>query len=908
MHPQTKKKLIAFYLKHKFGEIYQESWLDNIANYGSLDEAIERMDDWGPNFLKVAELEPTHPNFSTFAAILDGALQFSNTIPPVCTGYDEEKLDQRMDLADELKGLPNTDYTRRVAQHLPANHDEEFEYLKEEAVRKLLSIAKQTMPHLKLDTYKDLRIAIENHEKLLSKNKGNQQLISELNLLNDLNKIARLEIFEIPKQDGSPAYFCTLPEKAGGVTEKISLIGLDEVKQKLRNIQQEEEMGFSEYTDNRNNFTLSTKAILKLPKHEKTTEVQREAIALNISRILGFTTTNSNMVQFQGKAALFVPFDQIQLLSEFARGTEETVVLPSGFSLEALKKIGDKYQHYASIIPVGNELNSDKFIEDLGKIEAFSYLCNDPDFIGMMAGQNKGIKDGQSLYVFDQVTMEKDRLEIDTRFSLVPVGFGRHTRHYKGRNRTLVDDSSFDSKVESFAHLFESQPKINFMLDEVISAHQTKIRQIENAIAGLKSQRVKGEELETLKKELTELKTLEKDAIKIKTALNRRLDSTFKNFPPLNGHAITPTVFLANKNLIKSSLLLEKLVNNPVLFSDDGRPYRNPWTYRNTNNILSIRENAGMVSLTFANFDAEQLIYILGKNGVDLHSCKKSKNTLHIPATELAKLTETSLFPALRAFNQKEDYTNIEDLRRIAKGYPEGLQDLAISRIEHYKFEVMSKVDPVEKAKAMKSALDAIQRYCVQETNKGFLKHVELNLQMDIQKQLRQIIHDFHADDELEAKVAEAFDAAVKLDRLDDFNRVLITFAISPEGNKKNLMTYLNKCIDHGLKATNYNLAKQESEQMQQESVAPLKIKAKKPMESPVKMLDLMGASSSGVGAHKKEEPHLEFDERLDEEDANLDIKDLHDLTQTQPPDTQIDTKLDNDKPTDGIPIQTAFK
>lgn len=122
---------------------------------------------------------------------------------------------------------------------------------------------------------------------------------------------------------------------------------------------------------------------------------------------------------------------------------------------------------------------------------------------------------------------------------------------------------------------------------------------------------------------MTELKTLEKDAIKIKTALNRRLDSTFKNFPPLNGHAITPTVFLANKNLIKSSLLLEKLVNNPVLFSDDGRPYRNPWTYRNTNNILSIRENAGMVSLTFANFDAEQLIYILGKNGVDLHSCKK---------------------------------------------------------------------------------------------------------------------------------------------------------------------------------------------------------------------------------------------------------------------------------------------
>ncbi|KTD25869.1 hypothetical protein [Legionella maceachernii] len=911
MDPQVKKRLIAFYLKHKFGEAYKDSWLEN-TNYALLAEAIERIDDWGPDFLKLTEIEPTKPYFSVFTAILDEALQFSNTIPPACTNYDEQKLDQRMDLEekmrDELRVLPNTDYTPRVARYLTEEMDEEFDHLKQDAIKKLILIVQQKMPHLKLVTYKDLRIAIENHEQLLRKAKDDltqQQLTAELNLLHDLNKIARLRIIDIPKQDGTPALFCTLSEQAGGVTEKLSLLSFAEVKQKLKNIQQAGNMDFSEYNANRNDFKLSTQAILKLPKHGKATEVQREAIALNLSRLLGFTTTNSNMVEFEGKAALFVPFDRIQLLSEFARGEEQKVIVPSGLSWGSIKKIGDKYYHYASIIPVGSELNRDQFLEDFGKLEAFSYLCNDPDFIGMLAGQNKGIKEGKSLYVFDQVTMDKDKLAIDTRFSLIPVGISRHSRHNQGRNRMLIDDSSFAAKVDSFVHLFQNQHKINLMLDEIIATHQTKLKKLEKSITDLKQKGgKKSPELEQLEAQFTQLKTLEVDALKIKTAINRRIGDTFKNFPELNGSAMSPELFLTHHNLIKQSFLLEKLVNNPVLFTDDGRPYRNPWTYRNTNNIVALREHAGTVSLTFANFDAEQLVSIFRKNGVNLSTCHQSGNTLHIPMTELAKITELSLFPALRDFNPHEEYVNIEDLRRIAKSYPEGLQEHAIAIIERYQFEIVKIQDPIEKAHAMKYALDAIHHFCHQVSNKGFLKHVELNLQMDIQKQLRELLHLVHGDNGLDAKIAEAFDAAVKLDRINDLNQVLLAFAKNPEANKKTITDYLNQCITHGLKATDYNLGKLESSQMHRESLMLLEIINKKSMESSAKMIDLMGGST--VEADHKE-VDLEFDEALDETEQ-LEIQALQELAQSTSATLEEETdKTVKDKTQEGIIVSTKL-
>ncbi|KTD53135.1 coiled-coil protein [Legionella santicrucis] len=720
--------------------------------------------------------------------------------------------------------LPDGNYTSRTTKLEPNNINIpyrgiliNFEQLRSGAEDILKKILKERMGESKLV---DLEAKIHELERSIEIEKDPSKkdtLEANLNLLKDLNKVMGLSTIMIPNEDGTPSRYCILRDTAGGVTEKHSLIKMDDTITQLLRLNNNQEINASSYLANRNEYKLNTQGILKLPKHGKTTEVQREAIALNISRILGFTTTQSTMVEHTGKAALFIPFDKIQLLNEFAEGEAQRVILPS--SLKGLTKIGDEYFHYSTIVPVGNRLNPEQTIEDFGYAMAFSYLCNDTDFIGMN-NQNKAINDKNQLYMFDQVVMSKEKMSFDTRLNLVPIGFGRHSRHNQGRNRSIIEDSSFDTKFDSISHLLQCKKNIDSMLDNILESHTQKISQITNSITEInpKSNSLfskDGPELSRLKNQLKEVEILRNDVMAVKKTINQRMETLFANFPTLNGKAMNSELFLNHAHILKACLSLEKLVNKPVLFTDDGRPYRHPWTYRNTNKINSINIVDDKAHISFTSLEPIQMDDILSRAGV---YNDKQKDTLIIPISELNKINENCIFPERSPFKMETDYLDCSNLKRNLSGYKDEKQNMLIAQITDYQTQIsQNDIGPKEVDKIMDSMLCNLKSFS-EIANKGMVKQVELNLQLDMQQKLRKIILD--KNPELKNKLHSAFEASVKLDHLNEINDVLRCYVRCNCKSKDLLERYLDKCIDHGESAINHKQAKIEADTMYRESAS----------------------------------------------------------------------------------------
>ncbi|CDZ78521.1 hypothetical protein BN59_02831 [Legionella massiliensis] len=880
MNPEQRRRLVSTFLRAKYPDTYDDAWLENENTFAPVAEAIDLMEKWGTLNSSVLNDNP-HALGSLFAA-LDRALMVSMDVPPKYVFAVEDAL------------LPDGDYTSRQTKTIenqaiqvnflnrrgePRNPN--FEELRQNTLETLLRIAANQMPSLpawdKISS-QDVQSAIKAREKLLkaATDPGvKQNLENEIDLLKDINKVSQLKVINIPKEDGSNDHYCILPDAAGGVTEKYSVMSTGKaIEQMIHLYNGRYGLDFAGYTAQRDNFKLSTEGILKLPKHGKTIEVQREAIALNISRILGFTTTKSTMVEHNGQAALFVPFDKIQLMKEFAHGETHHVVLPS--SLKKITSIGDEYLHYSTITPVGNQLHSDRAIEDFGRVMAFSYLCNDPDFIGM-ENQNKAIKDNHLLYIFDQVVMSDEKMELDSRLSLAPIGAGRHSRHNQGRNRSIVEDSSFNAKFASVTQLLENQGRINTMLDGILDSHDTKIRQLRADIKNIadkggRALPAEKEQMKALQTQLKEVELLRGDAAGIKDVINSRMETMFRKFPTLNGQAMNPQVFLANQDVLRQSLTLEKLINKPVLFADDGRPYKNPWTYRNKNKITEINlTHDNKVELTFKTLDVTQMIAVLKSAGVDTSLCEKKGTTLKIPIGELNKVQERCMFPELGAFAPPPNgYLDINRLRLNLSGYSEN-SEVIIARIEKYKADLLQAEaleygpDIKNKIENMQSTLAALKEIRDSSSSKGMVKQVELNLQLDIQENLREMIHE--EEPGLDAKIAQAFEAAVKLDRVNDFNHVLMAFAYNGFKNAPGLDTYLTHCITAGQRANdNYKNAKEASLAIRNEShefyTALNNPPQPQPRDSVSAMLDRMPPGRVVHG------PHLEFSE--DDEDVDV--------------------------------------
>lgn len=612
-----------------------------------------------------------------------------------------------------------------------------------------------------------------------------QQLLQQ-----DLAKLQSLRFCQIPQADGKDKPYFELAESAGGVTEKKSLVSQGKVIRYLKFLC-DKNTNREKYLEKRSEVKLSTEAIIKLPKAGKTTEVQRELIALNIAEILGFNTTKRCMIEYDGKPALFIAFDDIRLLNDYVEGESQTKLL-------GLSDFGGKYLHYSTIKPVGEGLSSDSTIEDMGLSLAYFYLCSDTDAIGGY-NQNKALIDDKYLYFFDQVVMAEDKLGLDSRFSMKPIkAISKHTRHDQGRNRTVIEDSQFERKFLSLIHLQNNRLAIETMMNKIIAEHEDAINNI-----GSNNSTESQDKIE-------QLEVLLEDAKKIKQVLVKRIDTALDFLPPFTSSSLKKT---EKNKLTMHAMMFEKLVNKPVLFADDGRPYRNPWTSRHSNKLINIRQIDGQIELEFSQRIRGSQLAVIAKH-LGLKSTKyNDSRKIRLSADLLMKIDEHMLFAETKPQLQHEhDYLEPADLKLLAKSYPKGNRGDALKVIKTYQNKYSSH-DLKLSIKCIEIAQSKLEKLLNSTPNKGFIRHLQKRLQYDIQQKLFHWMGQHKPDN-----VEEAFAAAVKLDRVTEFNRVCQRALLLNEVNSDDFKRFLDTCIDLDKGVNNHVQAEIASSQLSKQA------------------------------------------------------------------------------------------
>jgi len=374
-------------------------------------------------------------------------------------------------------------------------------------------------------------MAKNNLERLKQGLSSSPENIKKIN--EQIKKIESLKKVTIP---GQTKEYYSIADSAGGVTEKTCLIDKDTLRNKLTGL------GLANDSSKIIKNKISMNAILKHPKHGNVTEVQREAIGLKIAKILGFEhVTENTMVNHETEKGfqpcLFVPFGHMEQLTQ---------------AMNDAKKSGN------------GRLLTARFanVEDFGKYSAYFALCGDPDFIGK-DGQNKGLTtqqtDPQKLYVFDQVFMPTRFLKLNSAFNLVPAnllakGFNFIARHFIGRNKSIINDSSYEEKISGTMNLLNKKKDIDNMFKQIKATHKFKDDPVS--------------------------KVLYKDAKECKKIFNARVRNIEKLFPSVKvGQQLTPISELDkdHQDILKKAMLVNLLINKPKLYDKNGKPYREPF-------------------------------------------------------------------------------------------------------------------------------------------------------------------------------------------------------------------------------------------------------------------------------------------------------------------------------------------
>ncbi|CAM2818362.1 hypothetical protein [Legionella worsleiensis] len=801
MDAAQKKRIIKRYIKERSESPDRVNLEDDaLAPYAALDGLLDHITLNNNGLFDFATLELDELQWKNFTDVLNYSTVFTAGSPPTLTGIKERSAEFGLNYlrnARDISALPKSNYYARPTS-IPAEADLELNEEIQNARAKLYALL-QTVPgetafnpadiaqvNLRIKTVTDLikPLADANPQKAL--------LLNRLNILMDLNKVNQLERIAIPLDNGATSVYCTLAEAAGGVTEKISLVSVDSVKTQLGRLNEQEDLTVERYNQNRAQFKLSTEAIIKLPKHGDIKEVQREAMALNISRIMGLDTGSSTTISHKGHPAMFVPFDNIQLLSEFSSGKTFTAGLGIG---------GQTYTHYSTIKPVGEGMQGDRFVDDFGNSLALFYLCSDTDAVGGYC-QNKALRNGRSLFVFDQVIMDSDKFILDSRLSLQPNQFiVKHTRHGQGRNRTLIEDSSMVSKYASILHLKESGAKIIQYANHVAWQHHNRAETLRDQLGGVLDRATRDRLLDELK----DVEILERDAITIKTKIEGRIKKIDEVLPKTTG--------VVSSDEVRQALILEKLIHNPVLFSDDGRPYKNPWTNRQTNTVQSIRDMGnGSVQINFKSKVPPDMMQFIKRHGGGDSMALVSAKVLTISKADLNTLSEGMLHPEHQTIlSPDRDYLAREDLAAIKSAYGVGHRTRIINTITTYK-SIMNDAErrPADKIAALTKTEADLKEFIRTAKDKGLGMHVLKKFYFDAQQQLQKLMN----PDLMPANLNEAFSAALKLDRVSEFNAVVREAIAQNKLADAQFTGFLTACIQKAALATNHPEGVRESQNL----------------------------------------------------------------------------------------------
>lgn len=615
-------------------------------------------------------------------------------------------------------------------------------------------------------------------------------LRDKLAYLPELGKLIPLKCLRIPQANGSHENYYQLLEDVGGVTEKISLIRSATLKSKLSYLRQAD----LSVSENREPFKLIPEAILKLPKHKSICEVQREAIALDISRILGFDTAQSLLVVHNDEPALFVPFDAIDLLNHFAQGDSETAAFSS-----------KTYVVNSTIKPIGEGLQADVFIEDFGQALAYLYLCNDPDSIGAY-NQNKALRNARTLFIFDQAVKTQDVLGLDSRLALFPDHMiMKFSRHGQGRNCSLVNDSSIHEKLHGINNLLVRKEQIIGYLTTLIAQHEAQISKLTKEISQEKRETNKL----LLYCRLNQTTQLIQDATAIQTSIVERLKNLAKIIST-QGH---------QDNLTQSRLILEKLVNNPVIFSPLGRPFKCPSTSNHSSKIQSIEKIEDKVLINFSHTINKEKIEFIQRHGCSslkqIHSKKWQINL-----DEFLALSETLLYPEMTPMLQDLNYLDSSDLSLISQYYYSKDKSKLFKLIDNYS-KGMENIDPRLVMDKIRSTLNQIEQH-----HDGLAKHIQKKLHFDVQQRLTKIIQQSGSPRKNQEKsistyklIDQAFTACVELDRVKSFHGILMTVIQTNRLHSKPFNKFLMDCITAHKKALNYVSATEQSKFIETQAI-----------------------------------------------------------------------------------------
>ncbi len=610
------------------------------------------------------------------------------------------------------------------------------------------------------------------------------QLSQQAKILNDWFIIQQLKAASIPPAQPSEArsIFYRLAIKMPGATKKVAFISAETLDHKLDRLIQVSPSSLEAYVEKSHQFQLPTEAILKLPKHGDLKEVQREAIALDISRLLGLQTTRSNFLSINATPGLFIPFDSVQFLTQVSSGQS----MKDMFTPES-----KRYTHYATINSVGEGLQPDVYFEEFGEALGLAYLCSDPDFIGK-ARQNKATRGGR-LYVFDQVLMGSKQMDLDSRLSLFPSKtFARHTRHGKGRNRSIVEDASLESKFNALMRLKENQATINLYFAQLIAQHQQKIEELSQQIARTHSEA----EANKLSPKLYRLSLLHEDAIKLKNQVKQRIDALDAIFPPIPKDFTQPE--------LRQVMILEKLFNKPRLYTADGRAYKNPWTYRNSLKIHRITpspERDGFFQVRFKGSLSISQLAMINRHLPETEPIQLvNSKTIELSKKTLMKLAEAMTAPELtRSFKASTTYFSLEDLKSLKPAYGAGYRTPMIKAASAYQ-KNLSTASSLEAQLSHLHNLELIVKKNLDKAirkgqDQGFGIHVLKKLQFHKYDLIRQHIS-VHSEKTDLTRLDDAFNAALNLDRLEAFNNMLRT-AVKTDRLEHLVMTqYLDLCIE----------------------------------------------------------------------------------------------------------------
>ncbi|WP_298623400.1 hypothetical protein [uncultured Legionella sp.] len=799
MDAEQKKRIIKRYIKEKSVKPADVNLGDDaLAPYAALDRLLDYIDIHNHGLFDFATLEADNEQWKKYVNIIDYATKFTPGSPPVLTQIRERSADfglQYWRNARDILALPKDNYYARPTSK-PVDVDADLTARIQGSRIKLYALC-QAFPGATAFNASDItqvnaRIsALKEQIKPLTDNDPQKAMLQKrLNILADLNKINQLERINIPQNNGPALTYCTLTESAGGVTEKVSLISLARVRTQLGNINAKNDLTVDNYDTDRAQFKLSTEAIIKLPKHGNIKEVQREAMALNISRLMGLDTSSSTTITHNGHPAMFVPFDDIRLLSDFSSGKTFTAGLGFG---------GQTYTHYSTIKPVGDGVQGDRFVTDFGNSLALFYLCSDTDAVGGYC-QNKALRDSRNLFIFDQVIMDSDKFILDSRLSLQPDQFiMKHTRHGQGRNRTLIEDSSMITKYASLMQLKDISNKIIQYTNHVAWTHHNKAAEIKDQLRGNLTAETRGR----LNDELIDIEILERDASTIKTKIEARINKINEVLPQTTG--------IVSSDEVRQTLILEKLLHNPVLFSDDGRPYKNPWTTRQANPALTINDLAnGSVQITFDSKVPPEMVHFIKRQGGGDSLTITSPKVITISKVHLNALSEGMLHPENNLnLAPNTNYLAANDLSMIKEAYSKGNRTEIIAAITVYKAEMINGENtPDDKIAQMTQTENDLKEFIRTAKDKGFGMHVLKKFYFDAQQELQKLMNPA----QIPANLNQAFSAALKLDRVAEFNAVVREAIAHNKLNNAQFTGFLTASIQKEALATNHTEAVRQSQ------------------------------------------------------------------------------------------------